>query len=92
MRHHKNEEWLDIKELHPLDYMSYVATVFREVTSHYLRGLSSYTSWMRVGGYYHWKVAKLGQLDHCKNLWNVPMPKGHMIRPSVKQQKEAEKA
>ena len=53
MRHRKKTEWLDIKELHPLDYMSYVAAVFKEVMGHYLKGLSSYTSWMRVGGYYH---------------------------------------
>ena len=69
----------DIKELHPMDYMSYVATVFKEVTGHYLKGLSSYTGWMSVGGYYHWKVAKLGQLDQYENLRNFLPPKGHMI-------------
>ena len=53
MGHCKNGEWLNIKELAPMGYMSYVVAVFKEVTGHYLKGLSSYTGWMRVGGYYH---------------------------------------
>ena len=65
MVHRRTTEWLDIKELNPLDYMSYITAVFKEVTGHYLRDLSSYTGWMRVGGYYHWKVAELGQLSRC---------------------------
>ena len=48
--------------------MVYVAAVFKEVTGHYLRDLSSYTGWMWVNGYYHWKVAQLSQLDRCDNL------------------------
>ena len=88
----KNAEWLDIKELHPMDYMSYVATVFKEVTGHYLRDLSSYTGWMRVGGYYHWKVAELGQLSHCLNLQVVPPPRGPIVHPSIKLRREIKQA
>ena len=73
MRHHKNKEWLNIKELEPL------AAVFKEVTGHYLKGLSSYTSWMQASGYNHWRVAKLNQLDCCSNLQGILPPKGHMI-------------
>ena len=71
----KEKEWLAIKEMEPLNYMSYVAAMFKEVTGHYLKGLSGYTGWMRAGGYYHWKVAELNQLDRCPNLRGIPVPK-----------------
>ena len=78
MRCCKNKEWLNIKELKPLDYMSYVVAVFKEVTGHYLKDLSSYTGWMWAGGYYHWKVADLGQLSRCSNLRGILPPRGPM--------------
>ena len=65
-----------MKELEPLDYMSYVAAMFKQVMGHYLKGLSGYTGWMRAGGYYHWKAAKLNQLDCCPHLRGIPVPKG----------------
>ena len=76
MKLHKEKEWLAIKELEPLDYMCYVAAVFKQVMGHYLKGLSRYTGWMRASGYYHWKVAEINQLDHCPNLRGIPVPKG----------------
>ena len=76
MKLYKEKEWLAIKELEPLDYMSYVAAVFNQVTGHYLKGLSSYTGWMRAGGYYHWKVAELNKLGSCPNLRGLPVPRG----------------
>ena len=79
----KEEEWLAIKELEPLDYMSYVAAMFKQVTGHYLKGLSGYTGWIRAGGYYHWKMAKLNQLNHCPNLRGMPIPKGPIAWPST---------
>ena len=84
--------WLDIKELHPLDFMGYVASVFLETTGHFLRDLSSYTGWMRPGGYYHWKMAELGQLDRCENLRGRRPPKGAILRPSIKLQRDTRKA
>ena len=63
--------------------MSYVAAVFKQVTGHYLKGLSGHTGWMRAGGYYHWKVAELNQLDRCPNLRGLPVPKGPMAQPST---------
>ena len=37
----KDSEWLDIKELTPLQYMPYVARCFQETTGHHLQGLAS---------------------------------------------------
>ena len=88
MERRQTSEWIDIKELNPLAFMGYVANVFEEVTGHHLRGLSSYTGWMRVNGYYHWKVAQLGQLDRCDNLKGVPPPRGPIIWPSIKLRRE----
>ena len=82
----KEKEWLAIKELEPVDYMSYVAAMFKQVTGHYLKGLSGYTGWMRTSGYYHWKVAELSQLDRCPNLRGIPVPKGPIAQPSTRQQ------
>ena len=39
----KNREWTDIKELTPLQFMPYVAKLFREVTGRDLSGLSHFT-------------------------------------------------
>ena len=86
MKLHKEKEWLAIKELEHLNYMSYVAAVFKQVMGHYLRGLGGYTGWVRAGGYYHWKVAELNQLDRCPNLRGIPAPKGPIARPSTRQQ------
>ena len=66
--------------------MSYVAAVFKQVTGHYLKGLSGYTGWMRAGGYYHWKVAELNQLDRCPHLRGIPVPKGRIPQPSTGKQ------
>ena len=54
---------MDIKELSPLEFMPYMARLFRDITGIDLRGLGDYTGWMGLGGYYHWKLAQLGQLS-----------------------------
>ena len=36
-------EWIEVKELTPLKYMSYVARTFREVTGKDLQGLDQFT-------------------------------------------------
>ena len=41
---------------------------------------------MRAGGYYHWKVAQLSQLNRCPHLRGIPVPKGLMPKPSTGQQ------
>ena len=82
----KDSEWLDIKELTPLQFMPYVARCFQEVTSHHLRCLSQHTRWIRARGYYHWKVADLNQLNYCPHLQGLPVPSGPMVHPSELQQ------
>ena len=45
----KASEWTDIKELMPLQFMPYVAKLFREVTGKDLQGLSQFTGWIGQG-------------------------------------------
>ena len=82
----KDSEWLDIKELVPLQYMPYVARCFQETTGHQLQGLGLHTRWIRARSYYHWKVAELKQLQHCPHLRGIPVPPGPMECPSELQQ------
>ena len=82
MRNRRAVEWMDIKELTPLQFMPYVADLFREVTGKDLQGLSRFTGWIGLGGYYHWKVAQLGLLHACPRLQGQPVPKGPVARPS----------
>ena len=82
MRNRRAVEWMDIKELTPLHFMPYVADLFKEVMGKDLQGPSGFTGWIRIGGYYHWKVAQLGLLHACPRLQGQPIPKGPMARPS----------
>ena len=82
----KDHKWLDIKELVPLRYMHYVAKCFLDTTGHNLKGLGLHTKWIRAQSYYHWKVAKLHQLQHCPHLQGLLVPPGPMECPSVLQQ------
>ena len=82
MRNRRAVEWTDIKELTPLQFMPYVADLFREVTGKDLQGLSRFTDWIGLGGYYHWKVAQLGLLHACPHLQGQLVPKGPMAHPS----------
>ena len=82
MRNRRAIEWTDIKELTPLQFMPYVADLFREVMGKDLQGLSGFTGWIGIGGYYHWKVAQLGLLHACPRLQGQPVPKGPVARPS----------
>ena len=82
MRNRRAVKWKDIKELTPLQFMPYMADLFREVTGKDLQGLSRFTGWIRLGGYYHWKVAQLGLLHACPRLQGQPVPKGLVAQPS----------
>ena len=42
MKAQKESEWVDIKELTPLQFMPYIARLFREVTGRDLSGLGDY--------------------------------------------------
>ena len=63
MRNKRAVEWTDIKELSPLQFMPYVAKQFKNITGKDLKGLSDFTGWIGLRGYYHWKLAQLGQLQ-----------------------------
>ena len=82
MRNRRAIEWMDIKELSPLQFMPYVAELFKNVTGKDLQGLSEFTGWIGLRGYYHWKVAQLGLLQACPHLQGQLVPKGPLARPS----------
>ena len=71
----KASEWMDIKELMPLQFMLYVAKLFKEVTGRDLQGLSQFTGWIGQGGYYHWRVAQQGLIHLVPHLQRQPMPR-----------------
>ena len=84
----QKSEWLNIKELEPLRYMCYVDQCFMDSTGHNLKGLGLHTKWIRPQSYYHWKVTKLHQLQHCPHLQGLPVPPGPMECPSALQQQQ----
>ena len=57
-------------------------------TGHNLKGLGLLTKWIRPQSYYHWKVAKLHQLQHCPHLQELAVPPGPMGHPSALQQQQ----
>ena len=80
----KNREWMDIKELTPLQFMPYVAKLFREVTGQDLSGLGHFTRWIGLGGYYHWRVAQQGLIHLVPHLQEQPMPRAPNAHPCGK--------
>ena len=80
----KNSEWTDIKELTPLQFMPYMAKLFREVTGRDLPGLSHFTGWIGIGGYYHWRVVQQGLVHQVPHLAGQPAPRTPDARPSGK--------
>ena len=81
MRKKRAIEWMDIKELSPLNFMPYMAKLFKNVMGKDLKGLSDFTGWVGLRGYYHWKLAQLGQLQACPHLQGQPVPKGPVAQP-----------
>ena len=76
----RKKEWIDMKELTPLKYMSYVAKHFREVTGKDLQGLDQFTGWIGRGSYYHWRVLQQGLIHLDPRLQDEPIsrtPKSH---------------
>ena len=80
----KNHEWLEIKEVTPLQFMPYVAKLFREVTGQNLAGLGHFTGWISLGGYYHWRLVQQGLIHLDPHLAGEPAPREPDIRPSGK--------
>ena len=77
-------EWMDIKELTPLQFMPYVAKLFREVTRRDLSGLGHFTGWIGLGGYYHWRMAQQGLIHLVPHLAGQSMPRTPDACPSGK--------
>ena len=82
MAKRKASKWTDSKELTPLQFMAYMAKLFREVTGKDLQGLSQFTGWIGLGGYYHWRVAQKGLLHLVPHLQGQPMPRTPNAHPS----------
>ena len=80
----KNHEWTDIKELTPLQFMPYVAKLFRDVTGQDFTGLDHFTGWIGLGGYYHWRVVQQGLIHLVPHLAGQPMPREPDAHPSGK--------
>ena len=80
----KASEWTDIKELTPLQFMPYVAKLFKEVIGQDLQGLSQFTGWIGQGGYYHWRVAQQGLVHLVPHLQRQPMPRMSDAHPCGK--------
>ena len=51
------EEALALKEACPMDFMAYIQDLFYQATGLHLDGLTSFTSWIKWGSYYHGLVA-----------------------------------
>ena len=84
MAKRKASEWTDIKELTPLQFMPYMARLFKEVTSQDLQGLSHFTGWIGQGGYCHWRVVQQGLIHLVPHLTRQPMPRTPDARPCGK--------
>ena len=84
MAKRKASEWTDIKELMPLQFMSYVVKLFKEVTGQDLQGLSQFTGWIGQEGYYHWRVVQQGLVHLVPHLQRQPMPRTPDACPSGK--------
>ena len=64
--------------------MPYVAKLFREVTGRDLSGLSHFTGWIGIGGYYHWRVVQHCLAHQVPHLAEQPAPRTPDARPSGK--------
>ena len=87
MAKRKNREWMDIKELTPLQFIPYMAKLFKEVTGQDLSGLSHFTRWIGQGGYYHWRVVQQGLIHLVPHLARQPLPRtcGKPLPPKLAQ-------
>ena len=76
--------------------MPYVQRWFQSTTGIHLRDLDQLVEWIHASGYYHWKVADLGQLHLCPHLSGKKVPKGPIMQPSIRKRmltkRAAEKA
>ena len=76
------KEWTEVKELMPLNFMPYMAKLFKEVTSKDLQGLGQITGWIGIGGCYHWRVVQQGLIHLVPHLQDEPRPRTPKSHPS----------
>ena len=86
------EEWRDIKENHPLQYIPYIEMHFNAATGIKLNGLSDFTEWIKKGSYYHGVVARQGLLHKCPHLVGVELPRWPQVTPSESHKVSQKKA
>ena len=76
------EEWRDIKENCPMQYMPYMEDHFYVATGLRLNGLRDFTRWIKQGSYYHGLVARQGHLHKCPHLVGIALPRWPQTTPS----------
>ena len=86
------EEWRDIKENRPIQYMPYMEDHFYMATGLRLNGLRDFTGWIKQGSYYHGLVARQGHLHKCPHLVGVALPRWPQTTPSESHQVSQKKA
>ena len=86
------EEWRDIKENRPIQYMPYMEDHFYVATGLRLNGLRDFTRWIKQGSYYHGLVARQGHLHKCPHLAGVALPRLPQTTPSESHQVSQKKA
>ena len=86
------EEWRDIKEDHPMQYMPYMEDHFYVAMGRRLNGLRDFTRWIKQGSYYHGLVARQGHLHKCPHLVGVVLPRWPQTTPSESHQVSQKKA
>ena len=80
------EEWRDIKENHPIQYMPYMEDHFYGAMGLRLNGLRDFTGWIKWGSYYHRLVARQGHLHKYPHLAGVALPRWPQVTPSESRQ------
>ena len=86
------EEWRDIKENCPIQYMPYMEDHFYMAMGIRLNGLRDFTRWIKQGSYYHGLVARQGHLHKCPHLVGVVLPRWPQTTPSESRQVSQKKA
>ena len=86
------EEALGIKERCPMDYMPYIEEQFWRATGLCLNGLRDFTTWIKLGSYYHGLVAQQGHLHKCPHLVGIWLPRQPQLTPSESRRDSQKKA
>ena len=86
------EEWRDIKENCPMQYMPYMEDNLYAAMGLRLNGLRDFTGWIKQGSYYNGLVARQGHLHMCPHLVGAVLPRWPQTMPSESHQVSQKKA